>query len=290
MAFDSSKTDDVQITGRELAGRVAAVGSEVTEFKPGDLVWASTYYRDRRAGCFQSYVIVPQHTIDHVPSSITLQQASTLGVCGLTAAMVLWHWFEIPIPEASTVLGEHAAIVIWGGATVTGQFLVQLARISGLEVIAVCSEASKDLVKSLGANHVISRDSLTNESIKERILDLGLPIKYVVDAANSETAQVALGLVKERGGSFAAIAEPLPKDVTFPDSVSVKGVQMKWFVLHKQNSIYQKSLTRLVKKGLITFPTIKVLPGLDWVEEGLRRLQKSEKGGRGGVKYVVQIA
>lgn len=77
------------ITGRELSGMVEQVGEDVTTFTKGDRVWTSTYYRDIRSGCFQEYVIAPQHTVQSIPSKLSFEAASCLGVCGLTAAMTL---------------------------------------------------------------------------------------------------------------------------------------------------------------------------------------------------------
>jgi NADPH:quinone reductase-like Zn-dependent oxidoreductase len=85
-----------------MAGIVEKVGSNVTTIKPGDRVWTSTYYRDVRAGCFQQYVIVPQHTVLSIPSDVSFEQAATLGVAALTAAMTLWKWLSVPLPHVKS--------------------------------------------------------------------------------------------------------------------------------------------------------------------------------------------
>ncbi|KAF2001590.1 GroES-like protein [Amniculicola lignicola CBS 123094] len=77
------------ITGRELAGTVAAVGSAITNLAVRDHVWTSTRYKDARAGCFQEYVAVRGHAVMPLPQHIPLESANCPGVAGLTAAMNL---------------------------------------------------------------------------------------------------------------------------------------------------------------------------------------------------------
>ncbi|CAG9988710.1 unnamed protein product [Clonostachys byssicola] len=117
------------VTGRECAGIVEEVGSSVTLFKRGDRVWTSTYYKDIRAGCFQEYLVVPAHTVCHVPHTMTLEEAACLGVCALTAAVTLWHWLKISMPSQLTVENGGAVlpsvqtwppcqdeyVLVWGG-------------------------------------------------------------------------------------------------------------------------------------------------------------------------------
>ncbi|KAF4627243.1 hypothetical protein G7Y89_g10908 [Cudoniella acicularis] len=161
------------VTGREMTGVVEAVGAGVTGFKIGDHVWTSTYYRDRRAGCFQSYVTVPVHTIFHLPSNLNFNAAACLGVAGLTAAMTLWRWLDVPLPtqtpSSTTTTDEY--LLIWGGSTSTGQFAIQLALLSNLRVIAVTSSKTSSMVQSLGATTVI-RDGKTNDEILSEILSI----------------------------------------------------------------------------------------------------------------------
>lgn len=70
------------ITGRECAGTVVEVHPSITHIKKGDRVWTSTYYRDVRAGCFQEFVVVPQHTILKMPERVRFEDAACLGVPG----------------------------------------------------------------------------------------------------------------------------------------------------------------------------------------------------------------
>ncbi|KAF2104057.1 GroES-like protein [Rhizodiscina lignyota] len=231
VAFNFCLPDFPWVTGREMAGVVEKVGKNVSHVRPGDRVWTSTYYRDVRAGTFQEYVIVPQHTVLPIPGNISFEEASVLGVAGLTAAMTLWKWMEIPMPgntsaaglpsppqtpeeraENSTVpFGTLSAasaaalskqteaknskgwVLIWGGSTVTGQFATQLVKLSGLRAITITSGRTAALSKSLGAEHVIVRDGLDSSDILAEIARVTQGhITHAIDIVGEATAALVL--------------------------------------------------------------------------------------------------
>lgn len=141
-----------KILGSECAGEVAETGAGVKRFKKGDRVIG--YPGIKRLGAFAEYVCVrEQHTFP-LPENIPFEQASTLPIAGLTALQALRH------------LGRIAAgheVLINGASGGVGTFAVQLARIFGARVTAVCSAANSDLVRDLGAERVIdySREDFT---------------------------------------------------------------------------------------------------------------------------------
>jgi NADPH:quinone reductase-like Zn-dependent oxidoreductase len=319
------------ITGREMAGVVDIVGSEVSRFKVGDLVWTSkyalqehfttymatepcvcssradiqsfwigTYYKDRRAGCFQDLVVVPEHTVFPVPTNLDAESAACLGVAALTAAMSLWKWLGVPMfpqpPPERLDEGEKTSsrevMLIWGGSTVTGQFAVQLAAQAGYEVIAVCSPSTHDLVASLGADHVVTYNEKTDLHLIGEVLCLAQGrLTKAVDLVGAKTANLVLQIIGacargERHVDFAPLAFMSSKTVV-PPNARVHTVEMKRFVLDRACVIYGQRLNELVEKGSLRLPKIRVLPGgLSAVEEGLVRV----KGGKmGGEKLVVSF-
>ncbi|KAH6652243.1 chaperonin 10-like protein [Truncatella angustata] len=285
------------ITGREMAGIVEEVGSSVLHLQPGHRVWTSTYYRDRRAGCFQDYVIVPQHTVSHMPSEMSFTDAACLGVCGLTAAMTLWRWFEIPLPYHGLPMtppgtpphkpADAPIMLIWGGSSVTGQFLTQLARRSGLRVVSVSSAKTAKTLLDLGAEHVVVRDGKSEENIVDEIKDhAGDDITLAVDLVGAKTAVAALRcLSTTRSARFAPLAWAPKMDVS--ENIEILNVEMKQFVLNPASSVYADHLTRLVDSGEIQLPEIEVLSGgLDIVEKGLERLKGGDMVGK---KLVVDM-
>ncbi|KAK3046900.1 hypothetical protein LTR09_011651 [Extremus antarcticus] len=283
------------IGGRELAGTVEEVGSNVKELKVGDRVWASTYYRDRRAGTFQEFCVVPQHTVLPLPPRLSFDAGACLGVAALTAAMTLWKWLHVTVPisfsEAHTTAASAGPrhILIWGGSTVTGQFAIQLARHSGLSVIAVTSEKTATLAARLGAEHVITRDHRTNDEIAAAVRaiaedDLTLAIDIV---GNTTGACCLTALSTTRPGVLAPLAFLKDAEV-IPQNVSIAPVEMKRFIIEDGNRLYAEALNRLVGSGVVTVPEVEVLHGgLQRVEEGLQTLKRGDLSGR---KLVVRIA
>ncbi|KAH6678668.1 chaperonin 10-like protein [Halenospora varia] len=269
------------ITGREMAGVVEAVGKRVTEFKVGDHVWTSTYYRDRRAGCFQSFVTVPSHTVLPLPLNLPFTHAACLGVAGLTAAMTLWRWLDVPMPTQPSSPPSDEYLLVWGGSTSTGQFAIQLARLSGLKVVAVTSGKTAGMVRSLGAE-VVVRDGKSNEEVLADILSLtGDRITRAIDLVGTKTAPFCLqAFSKSRGGVFAPLAMMGSKEV-IPANVKVETVEMKQFVNDKGCRKYGLELNKLVEDGKIRLPELHVIEGgLDVVVDGLEKLKGGDLGGR----------
>jgi NADPH:quinone reductase-like Zn-dependent oxidoreductase len=131
------------VLGFDVAGRIEAVGTEVTRFQPGDRVVAS---RDLDLGCHAEYVTVAEEgAIAPIPD--TLSDADAVALCfgGSTAL----HFFE----RAELAAGQK--VLINGASGAVGAMAVQLARHTGAEVTAVCSGANTALVTSLGAHHLV---------------------------------------------------------------------------------------------------------------------------------------
>ncbi|KAF2400583.1 GroES-like protein [Trichodelitschia bisporula] len=283
------------ITGREMAGVVERVGTNVTHLQPGDPVWTSTYYRDPRAGCFQEYVTVPQHTVHPIPRGLSFEEASCLGVGALTAAMTLWKWLDVPVSDAaaSEVRGEGEGewIFIWGGSTVTGQFATQIAKLGGLRVITVCSGRTAELSRALGADHVVVRDGRAEADILaevERVTAGG--VTRMLDLVGPKTAAACVRLCmsesqKGRRVVFAPLAMIGKEEVL--EWVEVVTVEMKRFVLNVECGEYGRRLNDLFEASELKLPELEVLRGgLSVVEQGLEMLKL---GNMGGKKLVVAM-
>jgi NADPH:quinone reductase-like Zn-dependent oxidoreductase len=131
------------IFGFEVAGRVEAVGEAVTSFQPGDKVVAS---RGFDLGCHAEFVTVDeQGAIANIPEDLSYQDAVSLCFGGATAL----NFFRLG------KLASGETVLINGSSGAVGTLAVQLAKHTGAEVTAVCSAANADLVRSLGADHVI---------------------------------------------------------------------------------------------------------------------------------------
>lgn len=271
------------ITGRELSGTVVKVGRSVTNVSIGDRVWTSTYYKDARAGFFQEFVTIPDHTAMKVPSGLDMDEASCLGVAGLTAAMTLWRWLGVSAPKngrRKDVGNEW--LLIWGGSTVTGQFATQLAAASGLKVITVTSSQTQDLSRSMGAAHIVSRDGKTDQDIVGEIEAITEGnITRAIDLVGPKTASLVLQAVSKTSRVDFAPLSMISPSQDVPENVLVHTVEMKQFVLDASYRTFGEQLNELVAKGSIIFPDLNIIDGgLDKIEAGLELLKLGNMGGR----------
>jgi NADPH:quinone reductase-like Zn-dependent oxidoreductase len=128
-------------TGVDFAGTVEAVGQKVTRFKPGDEVFGG------RDGAFGEYVTVrEQRAVALKPSNVSFAQAAAVPIAGITALQALRD-------QAHVHAGQK--VLINGASGGVGTFAVQIAKSFGAEVTGVCSTRNLDMVRSIGADHVI---------------------------------------------------------------------------------------------------------------------------------------
>jgi NADPH:quinone reductase-like Zn-dependent oxidoreductase len=130
--------------GADIAGQVEAVGSGITQFRPGDEVFGDVFGHSQ--GGFAEYVAVPESALAPKPTNLSFKQAAAVPVAGLTALQGLRS-------AARVQPGEK--VLIYGAAGGVGTFAVQIARAFGAEVTAVCSTRNLEQARSLGAHNVI---------------------------------------------------------------------------------------------------------------------------------------
>ncbi len=152
-----------RVAGLEFAGVVEAVGASVTRFAPGDAVvgWGNE--------ALAEYVAVVEHQLVAKPSEISFEQAAALPVSGFAALQALRDQGEI---------NEGDRVLIIGASGGVGSFAVQIAKALGAEVTGVASTRNLDLVRQLGADHVID---YTTESIG----DEGRRFDVIIDIAGN---------------------------------------------------------------------------------------------------------
>ena len=127
--------------GVDFAGTIEAVGKNVTQFKPGDEVFGG------RGGAFAEYVC-PRATraVALKPANVTFEQAASVNIAGITALQAVRDRGKVQPGQKVLINGASGGV---------GTFAVQIAKSFGAEVTGVCSTRNIDLVKSLGADHVI---------------------------------------------------------------------------------------------------------------------------------------
>jgi NADPH:quinone reductase-like Zn-dependent oxidoreductase len=148
------------LPGADFAGTVEAVGSAVTELRRGDAVFGGT-----RGGAFAEYVCV-RSAVALKPANLTFEQAAAVPTAAVTALQGLRDKGRIRPGQKVLVNGASGGV---------GTFAVQLAKAFGAEVTGVCSTRNVDLVRSLGADHVIdyTREDFTRNGQRyDLILDI----------------------------------------------------------------------------------------------------------------------
>jgi NADPH:quinone reductase-like Zn-dependent oxidoreductase len=152
-----------QLLGVDIAGQVEAVGSGVHRFKPGDEVYANLL--DHGYGGFAEYVSVPVDVMASKPAGLSFEEAAAVPMAAVTALQGLRHHGELQPGQQVLINGATGGV---------GSFAVQLAKAYGAEVTAVTSTPNLDLVRSLGADHVLdyTHDDFVKSGRRyDRILD-----------------------------------------------------------------------------------------------------------------------
>lgn len=185
------------ILGADIAGQVEAVGKNVKALKPGDEVFGDI------SGCglggFAEYVSVPEDVLVLKPASVTFEEAAAVPLAGVTALQGLRDNGKIQAGQKVLINGASGGV---------GTFALQLAKVFGAEVTAVCSAKNVEMVRSIGADHVID---YTRENFTKR------PERYdLIIAANGYHPLLAYrrllkanGRYVMTGGSMAQIFQAM---------------------------------------------------------------------------------
>ncbi|MBE2241019.1 MAG: NAD(P)-dependent alcohol dehydrogenase [Caldilineaceae bacterium] len=132
------------LLGADVAGRVAAIGSKVKQFQPGDAVFGDLSAHGN--GGFAEYVAVPERALALKPANLSFEEAAAVPMAALTALQGLRDKGNIQ---------PRQKVLINGASGGVGTFAVQIAKVFGADVTAVCSTRNLDQARAIGADHVI---------------------------------------------------------------------------------------------------------------------------------------
>jgi NADPH:quinone reductase-like Zn-dependent oxidoreductase len=250
------------VRGWDAAGRVEAVGAEVTGFKPGDEVFGQC------DGSFAEYARGKAEQLAAKPASLSFEQAAALPVSGVTALQAL----AVARPRP----GQKVLVI--GASGGVGTYAVQLAAHYGAQVTGVCGPTAGDLVRSLGATDVID---YTHEDITDR------PVRYdlIVDAGGNRSLTRLRRVLAPRGTAVLVGGEDAGPVLGGLDRW-VRGLVLSAFVGQRLRPVFAVTrqqdlltLKALVETGAITPVIDRAYPLAD-AADAVRHLEKGHPRGK----------
>ncbi|KZT00934.1 GroES-like protein [Laetiporus sulphureus 93-53] len=294
------------VLGMDIAGTVETLGEGVVGFEKGDRVIVESYYENSHAG-FQQYTLARADLVAKIPSNISFEQAATLPVGLLTAALGLFTQ-NLPLDAAHEGAGPFGSaglfppwdaggrgkyagkpFLVLGASGSVGQYVVQLAKLAGFSpIIATASPHNAPLLLSLGATHFLDRH-LSTSSLRAEIAKItSAPFEVIFDAVSFPQTQQEAYDILAPGGTLVLVLPPKIK-VKPEEQKRVVKVFASAYVC-EQNRALTSSLFKALP-GLLEEETIKPNPvdlvpgGLGAIADALVRFTNNKVS---GVKLVVR--
>ena len=250
------------VSGRDVAGTVAAVGSAVTRFAVGDEVYGVA------PGSFAEYAVAREDKLARKPVNLSFAQAAVVPISAGTALQALVAAGRVQPGQSVLVLGASGGV---------GSYAVQLAKAFGAEVTGTCSAAKVDLVASLGADHVL-------DYTREDFADGNRRYDVILDAGGNPSVRrlrralapggTAVFVGGEHAGTLTGMGRQLRGAVLSP----FVRERLKLF-LAKERAADLEQLTELIEAGKV-MPTLDRSYPLEDAPEAMRRLQSGKVRGK----------
>jgi NADPH:quinone reductase-like Zn-dependent oxidoreductase len=252
-----------RVRGREVAGRVAAVGKAVTTLGVGDAVFGIC------EGSFAEYASARADKLAPKPENLAFAQAAAVPVSALTALQAVRDHGHVQAGQKILVIGASGGV---------GTFAVQLAKAFGANVTGVCSTAKMDVVRSIGADHVIdyTRDDIAGGGHRyDVILDTGgnRPLKQLRRALTPRGTLVIVG--GETGGRWLGGSDRQLRAVMLSPFA---GQKLGTFIC-SENAADLRALTELIESGQVT-PAIDRTYSLSETPAAIRYMQEGHARGK----------
>jgi len=255
--------------GADVAGRVEAVGKNVTQFQPGDEVFGDLSRCGR--GAFAEYVCATEDALVLKPANLSFEDAAAVPVAAVTALQGL---------QSRTPIQPGQKVLINGASGGVGSFAVQIAKAFGAEVTAVCSTRNVDRMRSIGADHVID---YTTEDFTQN----GQQYDFILAAngyrpfSDYRRALNPGGTYVMTGGATAQLVEAM----LLGPLVSMTGNKKMGNVMAKPDKENLAFMKQLLEAGKVK-PLIDRCYPLNEVAEAIRYLEAGHAQG----KVVITVA
>ncbi len=251
--------------GSDIAGRVEAVGGNVKQFQPGDEVFGDLSGGGFGGGGFAEYVCASEDALALKPASLTFEEAAAAPMAAVTALQGLRDKGRIQPGQKVLINGASGGV---------GTFAVQIAKSFGAEVTGVCSTRKSDMVRALGADHVIdyTQEDFTRNG---RRYDLILAVNGYRPISDYKRALNAKGIYVMVGGSTAQIFQAL----LLGPWMSMTGSKKMGALSAKPDQEDLVFVKELVEAGKV-MPVIDRRYPLSEVGEALRYLEEGHAGGK----------
>ena len=248
-----------KILGSDIAGRVEAVGRNVKQFQPGDEVFGCGW------GGFAEYVCVPENALVLKPASMTFEEVAAVPLAAVTALQGLRDKGQIQPGQKVLINGASGGV---------GTFAVQIAKSFGAEVTGVCSTSKLDMMRSIGADHVIdyTQEDFTKNGQR---YDLILAVAAYHSIFDYKRALSPKGIFVMVGGSMALMFQVL----FLGPWISMTGSKKMGIVMAKPNKKDLVFMKELLEAGKVV-PVIDRRYPLSEVAEALRYLEKGHARGK----------
>jgi NADPH:quinone reductase-like Zn-dependent oxidoreductase len=250
-----------RVPGLDVAGTVVAVGPEVTRFAAGDEVFGIA------RGSFAEYAAAREDKLARKPAALSFEQAAAVAVSGLAALQGLRDAGRIQPGQKVLVIGASGGV---------GSYAVQLARFFGAEVTGVCSTAKAELVRSIGADHVIDytvADFADGRRQYDLILDIGGNSR-LSRLRQALTPGGTLVIAGGEGGRWTGVGRQLR---ALALSALIRQRLTTYVSRHRQADL--DTLRRLTEAGQVT-PVIDRTYPLAEAPQAIRRLQAGHARGK----------
>ncbi len=230
------------IPGSDFAGLVAAVGTDVTTFQPGDAVYGVANFPGD-SGSYAEYVAAKADWVGHKPARISFIEAAGVPLAALTAWTGLY---------AAGRLQPGERILIHGASGGVGTFAVQLAKWTGAYVIATASAANQAFVKGLGADEVLDYHQPFEQQLRA--------VDIVLDAVGEAGTELQLRSVQVlRAGGRLASAQFIPFTAEVQQALDQQHATGESFGV-QVNSDTLNQLAQLLEAGFVKSVVAKVYP------------------------------